>query len=421
MTPFDLKALPPAKAVEFLRAKGYATSFNWRDMWQEEHGRAFTVAKVMRLDILQDIRQSVDKALAEGTTFRQFQAELTPTLQAKGWWGRQSMLDPATGKEQEVQLGSPRRLKTIYDTNLRMARSAGRWEAIERNKERRPYLRYVAVMDSRTRHQHAEWHNTILPADDPWWETHYPPNGWNCRCMVQQLSARDLERYGLTPTETAPPDNARPYINRRTGEVTMVPRGIDPGFAYNVGKSKFHGVTPPPIDGPPTTSGGNPPAGPAPMPMRRQVPESSILPSGTSTEDAMGGFLQSFGATADRPALFTDKIGEPIFISKDFFTRDTGQLKLAGQTRIRAVPLLAETIKNPDEIWWLWEKHGKAGEYRLRRRYIARYEVAGRPAPVMVVMDVGKDGWTGVTAFRPTREEYLMRHRAGTLAYRRKD
>ncbi|RIK92480.1 MAG: hypothetical protein DCC73_11900 [Proteobacteria bacterium] len=180
MPEIDLKPLPPEEAVKFFRDKGYAFSFNWKDMWQEEHGRAFTVAKAMRLDILQDIRQSVDKALADGITFEQFRKELTPILQKKNWWGRQTMTDPKTGETIMAQLGSPRRLRIIYDTNLRMARAAGRWEAAQRLKKRRPFLRYTAVLDSRTRPEHRAWHNTVLPVDHPFWQTHYPPNGWNC-------------------------------------------------------------------------------------------------------------------------------------------------------------------------------------------------------------------------------------------------
>ena len=234
----EVLRVPPAEAIEHLRAKGFHIGFDWRDTAAAEHLRSFTVAKAMRLDLLEDIRAAVDEALAEGTTLRQFQGRLRPLLQEKGWWGQERVLDPITGKMRTAQLGSLRRLETIFDTNLRMARAKGRWERIERVAEERPWLRYVAVLDGRTRPDHAAWHGTILRWDDPWWDTHTPPNGWRCRCQVQQLSDHDVEAFGFTPSDGPPPGSeaTRSWTNKRTGETAQVPVGIDPGFDHNVGR-----------------------------------------------------------------------------------------------------------------------------------------------------------------------------------------
>lgn len=229
--------LPPAEAVAFFQRKGLEASYAWQEVYAEEHARVFTVAKAMQLDVLEDIRKEVNRAISEGTTLAEFRRNLTPTLQRKGWWGQRFDAGP-DGTTKRVQLGSPRRLEIIYDTNLRTAYAAGRWEQIQRTKEARPYLRYVAIMDSRTRPLHRAWHGTVLPADDPWWATHYPPNGWNCRCTVQQLSDRDLERYGYEVSPAAPDAGlTTTWQNPSTGEVRQIPRGIDPGFDYNVGRA----------------------------------------------------------------------------------------------------------------------------------------------------------------------------------------
>jgi len=414
----SLQALPPADALKYFEGKGYKPSFDWRDVWQEEHARAFTVAKAMRLDILEDIRREVDSALRDGITFQQFRTRLEPTLRSKGWWGRQLMTDPATGVEAPVQLGSPRRLRIIYDTNLRMARAAGHWAAIERTRARRPWLKYSAVLDGRTRPEHRAWHDTILPADHPFWDTHYPPNGWNCRCSVIQLSDRDLERYGFSPSDDAPPVTTRPHVNKRTGEIVKVPRGIDPGFGYNVGKAHMRGLVPPPRSGPLTTPAINPPAE-LPMPPARKVPADRLLPKGTESDDAIDLFLAEFGTVRGKPRLFTDKMGDPLLISDDFFFSDEGVSKFVGSRRVTSALMLADTIKDPDEIWWVWEYHQKTGVYRLRKRYFARFEVEGKRADLMTAFDVSKDGWLGVTAFRASSAAYLGRQRGGVLAYRR--
>ena len=230
----EFLTVAPLEAVEHFRRKAYVLGFDYRDVAAETHAVAFTVAKAMKVDILTYIRKAVDEALAEGTTFRQFQQRLEPILREKGWWGRQEMVDPVTGERRMVQLGSPRRLRIIFDTNLRTALAAGRWERIERLQEVMPYLRYVAVLDARTRPEHARWHGTVLPVDHPWWRTHFPPNGYHCRCLVVQLSEDDLDRYGYTVSGD-PTVQTRPWLNKRTGETLQVPRGVDPGFDHNVG------------------------------------------------------------------------------------------------------------------------------------------------------------------------------------------
>lgn len=415
----DLKALPPAEAVDYFRKKGYRLSFDWRDMWQEDHAQAFTVAKVMRTDILQDIRQAVDEAIAGGTTLSDFKKRLKPVLQEKGWWGRKTMTDPLTGEEREVQLGSSRRLRTIFDTNMRTAYAAGKWERVQRTKKTRPYLRYVAVLDERTRQQHRIWHDTVLPADHPFWNDHYPPNGWHCRCSVQQLGPRDLERLGLKVNDRSPKAPDRVWIDKRNGRAVKVPQGIDPGFAYNPGKARMKALTPPPLDKPldvPFT--GSPAA--VPMPGARSAASKDLYPDGLEDEEYVRRFLTEFGAAPGQPTVFRDAAGEPVIISDDLFKTVTGRLKIGKDMRFRYLGLLAETIKNPDEIWWVWEEYPK-DRWTLRRKYLARWSVDGRAVPGFVLFDTGKDGWTGVTAFSPRKEAYIDRQRKGALVYRKPD
>ena len=84
---------------------------------------------------------------------------------------------------------------------------------------------------------HRAWHGTVLRYDHPFWRSHYPPNGWHCRCTVLQYSDDDLKRRGYTPSEGPPPgsDKTRQWLNKHTGEVHQAPRGIDPGFQHNAG------------------------------------------------------------------------------------------------------------------------------------------------------------------------------------------
>ncbi|CCU70924.1 phage minor head protein [Thalassolituus oleivorans] len=237
MPDYRFPANPPEAVLAWFRAKGLKPSFDYREVWAEEHAQAFTVAKAMRMDVLTTIREALDQALAEGKTLEQFRKELTPTLQKLGWWGRADVVDPTTGEVINAQLGSPRRLKKIYATNMKVARAAGQWERIERRKKTHPYLVYELGPSENHRAQHVAWAGIILRADDPFWQTHYPPNGWGCKCRVRQINQREYDKLVDTGkyTTTAPRITKKEWINDRTGEALQVPIGIDPGWDYNPG------------------------------------------------------------------------------------------------------------------------------------------------------------------------------------------
>ncbi|MDQ7091767.1 MAG: phage minor head protein [Methylococcales bacterium] len=167
MTGEVFKKPVPKEALDYFNSKDLKIGFDYRDVWRAEHAYSFTVAKAMTVDILEDIQGAVSKAIKEGKTFHQFQKELKPILQQKGWWGRKDMRDPLTGEIKDVQLGSPRRLKTIYRANMRTARGAGKWERIQRTKAALPYLLYQLGPSEHHRPEHVAWDGIMLPADDP--------------------------------------------------------------------------------------------------------------------------------------------------------------------------------------------------------------------------------------------------------------
>lgn len=210
-----LSQLPPTKVVAWFKAKGYAISWDWRDVWQQQHARAFTVAKAAQGEILQTLRDGVDQAVSNGWSERRFLQEMTPRLQALGWWGQQSIINP-TGNLQLVQLGSPWRLKTIYRTNMYTSFAAGRYRVLKANGANRPIWVYDAINDSRTRETHRAMDGRAFRYDDPIWKRIYPPSAFNCRCMVralteEQAAARGIEVGGQRDLPLGFPDNGWDY------------------------------------------------------------------------------------------------------------------------------------------------------------------------------------------------------------------
>ena len=214
--------LPFDEAIAWLRGKSNATSRDWTTVWQRANARAFTVAGAATEALVADFRQSVASALENGTTLATFRDEFDSIAARHGW----------------VHSGSPAfRAQMIFETNLSMAYSAGRYaQQVEPEVlEAFPYWQYVHSGSLNPRHEHLGWDGLVLRADDPWWRSHYPPNGWRCGCWVRPVSARDLGRMGKSEPDKAPPIVMRDWTNRKTGEVHKVPVGIDPGFDYNPG------------------------------------------------------------------------------------------------------------------------------------------------------------------------------------------
>lgn len=234
--------LPPAQALEYFRAKGYRVNPDgWAAVEAAANRKAFTVARVASLDLLQDIKSSMDQAMANGTTFAQFQKELMPKMKALGWWGKD---------ERGVQLGSPHRLSTIFRTNAQTSYMEGRWRGLMENVDNRPWIEYVAILDSRTRPGHRALNGKVFRYDDPFWRTHRPPLGWNCRCRIRALNDRDLERRGITPDQGE--GNIKQYTPEAQGYRQPQAGYVDPATGTETrtdigwGYDRLEGWTPPP-------------------------------------------------------------------------------------------------------------------------------------------------------------------------------
>ncbi|WP_147613934.1 phage head morphogenesis protein [Treponema pectinovorum] len=244
--------LIPKQALEYIKNKKLRPAFSYKDVWNEEHATAFTVAKAMQLDVLSDIKGAVEKAIENGTTFEQFKKEIKPTLMKKGWWGRKEMTDPLTGRTVDAQLGSDRRLKTIYSTNLRSAYQKGQYDRTMES-DLHPYLMYKLGASTNHREAHVRWNNLILTKDDPLWNSIMPPNGYGCKCYTVAVTQARKEKYeseGVpdynpdtqktvrVPVQTtAPKPEYRNFFNERKGTLERIPKGITPGFNWNQGQT----------------------------------------------------------------------------------------------------------------------------------------------------------------------------------------
>ena len=190
---FDFNT-PPADNVAFMMAKKPELHFDYDEIKFEAHQRAFTVAKVTQIELLAEIQESLENAFIEGQSYQTWLKNLKPTLEKRGWLGATSVTNPKTGETKDIFVGA-RRLKTIFYTNARTAYAQSEARA-GYELPLSQYIRYVAIMDNRVRPEHAALHGKIAHRDDKFWETNYPPNGWNCRCAVEFVSKDEMDARG---------------------------------------------------------------------------------------------------------------------------------------------------------------------------------------------------------------------------------
>lgn len=103
------------------------------------------------------------------------------------------------------------------------AQMAAKWEQYAQDGDRYN-LQYRTAGDDKVRPEHAALNGVTRPMNDPFWETYYPPNGWNCRCTVVQVRKA---KYPLTPSDEA--------MQRGEEALQSDKKGI---FRFNPGKQQ---------------------------------------------------------------------------------------------------------------------------------------------------------------------------------------
>lgn len=209
--------------IDFFRRKLSLPTRAWTDIWEAQHDVAFVVAGAARDALLADLREAVDASIADGETLREFRKRFDAIVSRHGW---------------NYRGGRDWRTRVIWQTNRATSYAAGRWRQMEAVADRRPFWRYRHSPASvEPRHKHVSWDGLILRHDDPWWQVHWPPNGWGCKCWVDALSRREADRAG-GPGSAPPTTWSRGTVGSGpTAREVDVAEGVDPGFAYAPGRN----------------------------------------------------------------------------------------------------------------------------------------------------------------------------------------
>jgi len=202
----DFEPLPFDEAIDYFRRKLNLTPAQFAALSDAARAKAFTVAAGSNVYVRSSINDLLGQALSDGLTLKDFQNQAADVLDSAGLSAR-----------------NPWYWETVYRTNLQTSYQVGRWKQMTDPDvvKDRPFLRYVSALLPTSRPSHVEKHGAVYPVGDSFWDTFYPPNGFNCVCTVVSVSESLLSRRGWTLS---------------TGKSWLYD-APDEGFAGNAGKS----------------------------------------------------------------------------------------------------------------------------------------------------------------------------------------
>ena len=167
---------------------------------QRIKAQAFFSARVADARILDRLR-SISDAYSRGDIgLGEARNILKDILQGEGY-------DPhQTGMR---NLASTARLNLVMRQNAAMAHSAGEWARMHDPDAMKvfPYVRYHSRGDSRSRSSHSDLNGNIYHKDDPFLKTHTPPWEFNCRCWLEEITAKEAGKEESRIQKPTPPEN----------------------------------------------------------------------------------------------------------------------------------------------------------------------------------------------------------------------
>ena len=204
------------EAADFFKGKVPVKPSEFYKLAEEYKTFAFTVSGYSKIQVLDKFYSELLRAIETGTTMKDFQKSMNEFLETKGYKGITNF-----------------QTDNIFRTNIQTAYQVGHYKQMTDPQvlKLRPYWQYDAVNDLHTRPSHLAMDGRVFRADDPIWDTWYPPNGYRCRCGVMTLSERQVKDRGLTVEDEVP----------RSAEIngSFVNIHPDPKFSNNPAKVPF--------------------------------------------------------------------------------------------------------------------------------------------------------------------------------------
>lgn len=185
-TPADPERFP--EASKWFRSRIAVTKAEWSKMTADARRQSFTIAGTAQLEVVQTVMATLQDAIDKGTPLDKWRETVREKLGAR-FGGIK-----------------PSHLTTAFINANQTAYNTGRWYQMQAPEVLRamPYRRWDSVMDKRTTVPCSECNGTVLPAEHPWWLTHWPPLHHRCRSTIRAITERQARRAGITNSAPRP-------------------------------------------------------------------------------------------------------------------------------------------------------------------------------------------------------------------------
>lgn len=161
--------LPFAEAIEFFASRNLLSPEEFDELLDAERFRSFTVRRAISEGIIRRAFERIQAAFAgDGTGLGEFIEELEAGIDGGGFPG-----------------GARSYLEMVYRTNTATSYNAGRFaQQIQLADDDSLVWVYATAGDNRVRASHAALDGKAWPIGDDEARAVYPPNSFNCRCVI---------------------------------------------------------------------------------------------------------------------------------------------------------------------------------------------------------------------------------------------
>jgi len=186
MPDFTITPTPHEEAIALIEGKPIVTREVFDQMLPELRARAFTITGVEGANVMQRVRDLIAD-LPRGSTWAESKAGIVDEL------------SPFLGD------GAERRAEVLLRTHGFQAFQASNWRVAQEDEDT-THLQYLATEDDNVRDSHLALNGLILPKNDPFWDTHFPPWEWGCRCRTRAINPDFLAEAKAEDKDRAPDD-----------------------------------------------------------------------------------------------------------------------------------------------------------------------------------------------------------------------